>query len=47
MELQVGDRLTDETGQYEIIGRPFTPAGGKTDNVRVKRVDSDVTMIRT
>jgi len=47
MELHVGDRLTDETGEYEIIARPFTTAGGKTANVRVKRVDSDVTMIRT
>jgi len=47
MQLQIGDRLTDETGEYEVIGRPYTTAGGKTANVRVKRVDSDVTMIRT
>jgi hypothetical protein len=47
MELQVGDRLSDETGEYAVIGRPFTTAGGKTANVRVKRVDSDVQMIRT
>jgi hypothetical protein len=46
MQLQIGDRLTDETGDYEVIGRPFTTAGGKTANVRVKRVGSDVTMIR-
>ena len=46
MELQVGDRLTDETGEYEVIGRPYTTAGGKTANVRVKRVGSDVQMIR-
>src|SRR5678815_2943301 len=46
MELQVGDRLTDETGEYEVIGRPFMTAGGKTANVRVKRVDSDAQMIR-
>jgi hypothetical protein len=44
--LQIGDRLTDETGEYEVIGRPYTTAGGKTANVRVKRVGSDVTMIR-
>jgi hypothetical protein len=24
MELQIGDRLTDETGEYEAIGRPYT-----------------------
>jgi len=47
MQLQVGDRLTDETGEYEVIGRPYTTAAGKNAHVRVKRVDSDVTMIRT
>jgi hypothetical protein len=47
MELKVGDRITDETGEREVIGRPYTTAAGKTANVRVKRVDSDVTMIRT
>ena len=46
MELRVGDRIADETGQYEVIGRPYTTAGGKTANVRVKKVESDVTMIR-
>jgi hypothetical protein len=29
MELKLGDRLTDETGEYEVIGRPYTTAGGK------------------
>jgi len=24
MELRLGDRLTDETGEYEIVGRPYT-----------------------
>jgi hypothetical protein len=48
MQLQIGDRLTDETGEYEVIGRPYTIAGGKTANVRVRRVDNaEVTMIRT
>jgi hypothetical protein len=47
MQLKVGDRLSDETGEYEVIGRPYTTAGGKNAHVRVKRVDSDVTMIRT
>jgi len=39
MRLQLGDRLTDKTGEYEVIGRPYTTAGGKTANVRVKRVE--------
>jgi hypothetical protein len=46
MQLQIGDRLTDETGEYEVIGRPFVTAGGKTANVRVKRTESDAQMIR-
>jgi len=46
MELQVGDQLSDETGTYQVIGRPFMTAGGKTANVRVKRVESDAQMIR-
>ena len=46
MELQLGDRLTDETGEWEVIGRPYTTAAGKTAHVRVKRVGSEVTMIR-
>lgn len=34
------------TGEYAVIGRPFMTAGGKTANVRVKRVQSDAQMIR-
>ncbi len=30
MELKIGDRLTGETGEWEVIGRPYTKAGGKT-----------------
>ena len=37
MELQVGDRLTDETGTYQVIGRAFMTSGGKTANARVRR----------
>jgi hypothetical protein len=47
MDLQLRDRIVDETGEYEVIGRPYTTAGGKTANVRVKRVESDITMTRT
>jgi hypothetical protein len=38
MELRVGDRLVDETGDWEVIGRPYTTAGGKDARVRVQRV---------
>jgi hypothetical protein len=47
MQLQLGDRLTDETGESEVVGRPYTTAGGKDARVRVRRVGQpDVTEIR-
>ena len=48
MELQIGDGLADETGEYEIIRRPYTMNAGKDVHARVKKVDQpDVTEIRT
>jgi hypothetical protein len=48
MELRVGDRLADEAGEWEIIARPYTTAGGKNARVRVQRVgDPAVTELRT
>ena len=48
MQLQAGDLLTDETGEYEVIGRPYTTNAGKDVHARVKKVDqADVTEIRT
>jgi hypothetical protein len=38
MELRVGDRLTDETGEWEVIGRPFTTAAGKTAHIRLRKI---------
>jgi len=38
MELQVGDRFLDETGEWEVVGRPFTTAGGKNAHTRVRKV---------
>src|SRR5262245_53972796 len=46
VQLRLGDQLTDETGSYVVIGKPYMTVGGKTANVRVKRAESDVTMIR-
>src|SRR2546426_321922 len=37
MELLVGDRLVDETGEWEIINRPHTAAGGRLVQARVRR----------
>ena len=39
MQLQVGDRLTDETGDWEVVGRPYTTNGGKNAHVRVQRTN--------
>jgi hypothetical protein len=39
MQLQIGDRLSDETGDWEVVNRPHTTAGGKVAHVRVRRVD--------
>ena len=48
MALRIGDRLVDETGEYDVIGQPYTTAAGKTARVRVRRVDNAaVTIVRT
>ena len=39
MRLQIGDRLNDSTGEWEVVGRPYTTAGGKNAHVRVQRVN--------
>ena len=48
MLLRISDRLTDETGEYEIIGRPYTTNAGRDVHGRVRRVDNaEVTMMRS
>jgi hypothetical protein len=37
MHLQIGDRMTDSTGEWEVVGRPYTTAGGKSTSVRIQR----------
>jgi len=39
MQLQIGDRMTDSTGEWEVVGRPYSSGGGKSTSVRVQRVD--------
>jgi hypothetical protein len=47
MQLQIGDRMTDSTGEWQVVGRPYTTNGGKNAHVRVQRVDKPgVTEIR-
>ena len=47
-DLQVGERFADETGEWEMVGRPYATAGGKNVHVRVQRVgQSGATELRT
>jgi len=39
MLLQVSDQITDESGTWQVIARPYSSAGGKNTQVRVQRVD--------
>jgi hypothetical protein len=38
MDLRMGDRFRDETGEWEVIGRPFATASGKNAHARVRKV---------
>jgi hypothetical protein len=37
-EVQVGDRLVDETGDWEVIAPPYSTAGGRMVHARVQRI---------
>jgi len=37
MDLQLGDRIVDETGEYEVVGRPYVSAGGKLASAHVRK----------
>jgi len=39
MELRIGDRLIDETGEWEVIGPLYRSPGGKNAGARVRRAD--------
>jgi hypothetical protein len=48
MDLKLGDRLTDERGDWKVIGRPYTTVAGKVAHVRVELVGQPgVTETRT
>ena len=48
MQRRIGDRLKNETGEWKVVGRPFTTAGGKNAHARLQRVGQpSVTDIRT
>jgi hypothetical protein len=39
MDLRVGDRLGDKTGEWEVIGLPYTTTGGRIVHARAQRID--------
>jgi hypothetical protein len=48
MQLKVGDKLSDESGEWEVVGRPYSTGGGRKTEVRVQRVEKPgVTETRT
>jgi hypothetical protein len=48
MQLQPSDHITDETAEWEVIGRPFTNRGGKECDARVRKASQPhVTDLRT
>jgi hypothetical protein len=47
IDLKVGDRLVDETGEWEVVSGPYTLNAGKNASVRVKKIGQpEVTEIR-
>jgi hypothetical protein len=47
MDLKIRDRPVDETGEWEVVNRPYASNAGKNAGVRVKKVgQADVTEIR-
>jgi len=38
MELQLGDHITDATGEWEVIRPPYTTADGRIVHARVQRI---------
>jgi len=46
IQLKPGDRLADESGEWEVLGRPYSTAGGKNVHVRVQRVGGGTQVVR-
>jgi hypothetical protein len=39
MEIRIGDRFTDEEGEWEVVSHPATLHGAKSLRARVRRTD--------
>jgi len=48
IQLQLGDRVTDATGEWEVITRPYVSAGGKLASAHVRKIGRpETTDLRT
>jgi hypothetical protein len=48
MDLQFGDRFSDETDEWEVVSRPYTSPGGKSTHAHDQRVgQSSESEVRT
>jgi len=48
IQLQLGDRVTDATGEWEVITRPYVSAGGKLASAHVRKIGRpEATDLRT
>jgi len=45
MQLKPGGRLTDATGEWEVVGRPYTSAGSKMVHARVQYIGQPATAV--
>jgi hypothetical protein len=43
MEIQIGDRFTDEEGEWEVVSHPATLHGAKSLRAQVRRVEQPAT----
>jgi len=47
LQAQIGDQVTNETGEWEVIDRPYTTNAGKDAHARVRKVGQpDITEVR-
>ena len=42
LQLQIGDGMSEATGEWEVVGRPYTAAGGENARVRVQLAEKQV-----
>jgi len=45
MQIQIGDRFSTESGGREVVGRPYSSAGGKMVHARVQSIGQPATAV--